>query len=80
MDTGLGQTEAATLAADLERRRLAIRERRLERVLAVLRLRADVGGSGGHEGRRKRVQHSIQEFERELDSVRTALGGRFPSS
>lgn len=81
MGTHLAQPQpAVTLAADLERRRLAMRERRLERVLAVLRLRADMDGSGGHEARRQRLRHSIQEFERELDSVREALGGRFPSS
>ena len=55
-----------------------MREWRLERALVMLRRRAEKDGDGGHESRRRALQRSIEEFERELDTVRRRLGRHTP--
>ena len=60
-----------TLAAQLERRRLAHRSHRIELVLRELRSHRP--GSGEHVGRRPQLERAIHEFQGLLDEVHTRL-------
>jgi hypothetical protein len=62
---------APAIGVELARRRDAIRARRIERVLDVLRGRRAGLQDGSPE--RTRLERRIEDFDRELDSVRSRL-------
>jgi hypothetical protein len=64
------QTDAFTLGADLERRRLERRARELQRVLAVLGGRMRDDGVAGPA-----LQRSIRDFGQQLNDVHAKLWG-----
>lgn len=60
-----------TLAADLERRRLAVRERRLDHVVRALRVERRVRPSAGE--RRPGLERALDDMTRQLDETRARL-------
>ncbi len=67
--SGSGPQSARTIGADLERRRLEHRARRLERVLDVLRRRADALGADAPPG----LKAALSDFSADLRQARIDL-------